>query len=182
MHLTAYDNCLYFYTVYLLPLRQISTEPLSVIEFGSCDVNGSLKPIFKECIYTGLDMASGKNVDVVCNGGDTPFPMNTFDVIISSSNFEHDDCFWMTFLEMCRIVKPGGYVYINAPSSGKYHGFPTDCWRFYEDSWKALQKWARRNQFEMEICEEYIDTRSVWCDNVCVYRKIDASKDKIETI
>lgn len=143
-----------------------------VVEFGSYNVNGSLRPIFNEhCEYIGIDMSPGPGVDIVCSGEKTPFETGSVDVVLSSSNFEHDDCFWMTFLEMCRILKPGGYLYINAPSAGPYHGYPGDCWRFYEDSWKALAKWSARYGFVMEIVESYVDERCYWRDNVVAYIK-----------
>jgi hypothetical protein len=80
----------------------------------------------------------------------------------------------MTFLEMCRILKPGGFIYINAPSAGPYHGHPGDCWRFYKDSWKALQKWANENSYQLELVQTYIDPRlkEVWHDSVGIFKKL----------
>jgi SAM-dependent methyltransferase len=169
MHPTAYENCVKFFNKYISSLL---LSELKVIDFGAFDTNGCLRPIFKGCTYTGLDMSAGPNVDVVCTGDKTPFENNSFDVVVSSSNFEHDECFWMTFLEMSRIVKPGGYIYINAPSSGFYHGFPGDCWRFFADAGKALTKWANKNGHNIQLVETYIDSRGEWKDNVSIYRKI----------
>lgn len=170
MHETAYENCMLFYNQYIHPFA--GKQDIRVVEFGSFNVNGSLRPIFEYCEYIGIDMCDGPGVDVVCNGDETPFPSKHVDVVLSSSNFEHDECFWMTFIEMCRILKPGGYIYINAPSAGPYHGYPGDCWRFYEDSWKGLIKWAGKSGYNMEIMESYIDERCMWRDNVCIFRKI----------
>jgi len=174
MHPTAYENACLFYETYLRPSFPTSV-PYKVVEFGSCDVNGNLRGIFQHCEYIGIDMCSGKNVDIVCYSESTPFETASIDVIISSSNFEHDDCFWMTFLEMCRILKDGGLIYINAPSAGNYHGFPVDCWRFMADTGRALIKWAQRYQYTIELVETYIDQRNIWRDNVCIFRKIQPS-------
>jgi SAM-dependent methyltransferase len=167
MHPTAFDNCVKFYNTYL----KNHPETTKVVDFGSYDVNGTLRPIFEKMNYTGIDMSEGPNVDVVTNNQSTPFENNSFDVVTSSSNFEHDDCFWVTFLEMCRIVKSGGYIYINAPSAGIYHGFPGDCWRFYADSWKALEKWANKNSYDIELVESYVDSGTFWCDSVGIFKK-----------
>lgn len=167
MHLSAYRNCIKFYEEFC----KYSSEKLKVIDFGSYDVNGSLKPIFKDHNYIGIDMSEGPNVDIVCTNDKTPFEDNSVDIVVSSSNFEHDDFFWMTFLEMCRIVKPGGLIYINAPSSGPYHAHPGDSWRFYADSWKALAKWAIKNNYNIEILRSYIDKSEIWCDSVGIFKK-----------
>jgi hypothetical protein len=169
MHNSAFSCCRAFFAKYLASQSDLGN--LKVIDFGAYDVNGTLKPIFKDCNYIGIDMSAGPNVDIVCNGQATPFESNSVDVVTSSSNFEHDDCFWVTFLEMCRIVKPGGLIYINAPSGGPYHGFPGDCWRFYKDSWAALAKWADKNGHHVSLVESYIDNTCEWKDSVGIFKK-----------
>jgi predicted SAM-dependent methyltransferase len=144
---------------------------LTVVDFGSLDVNGSLKPIFKNHNYKGIDLSEGPNVDIVCDGKKTPFADNSVDIIVSSSNFEHDICFWMTFLEMCRILKNDGYIYINVPSSGPYHAYPLDCWRFYKDSWKALEIYANANTHNIKLIETYIDSKCFWKNNIGIFKK-----------
>lgn len=168
MHETAFENCQKFYDKYCKNLE----KDLLVVDFGSYDVNGTLKPIFVDFNYTGIDMSPGPNVDIVCTNDKTPFEDNSVDIILSSSNFEHDDFFWLTFLEMCRILKKDGYIYICAPSAGKYHGYPGDNWRFYADSWKCLEKWAIKNNYaDIKLLESYIDQRGNWKDSVGIYKK-----------
>jgi len=145
-----------------------------VVDFGSYSVNGNVRHIFEPTMkYIGIDMEAGPNVDIVCSNRKTPFDSKSVDVVISTSCFEHDSCFWMTFLEMCRIIKPGGLIYINAPSAGPYHGYPGDCWRFYKDSWKSLEAWALENSYSLELIESYIDNRNIdlWHDSVGIFKK-----------
>ena len=176
MHHSAYINAEKFYHKYCVE----NIENKKILDVGSCDVNGTMKPIFKKGIYVGLDIEEGPNVDVVGISHNLPFENEEFDIIISSSCFEHDDMFWISFQEMCRVLKPNGYIYINAPSAGPYHGHPTDNWRFYADSWKALEKWARINKFKIELIETYIDLDtplainewSNWNDSIGIYKKI----------
>lgn len=40
-----------------------------------------------------------------------PFGDGAFDAVVASSVFEHDVAFWITFREMCRVVRPGGTIY-----------------------------------------------------------------------
>lgn len=175
MHHSAYINAQKFAQKYIPNL-----EGKKILDVGSYDVNGTLKPIFDKGIYVGLDMESGPNVDVVSDAHNIPFENEHFDVVISSSCFEHDDMFWVTFLEMCRVVKPGGYLYVQAPSNGPYHGWPGDNWRFYIDSWKALEKWGKREGYDIRLVEHYIDETTphaphegfrIWNDSVAIYQK-----------
>jgi len=174
MHVTARLNAQKFYDKYCNFLNQDSY----VLDIGSYDVNGTLKPIFKNHRYIGVDMIEGPNVNIVSTNDNIPFKDNFFDIIVSSSCFEHDDFFWLTFLEMCRLVKSAGFIYIQAPSNGPYHAYPTDNWRFYLDSWKSLQKWAIKNNYNIELVEHYINKEnidtdpSLWEDSIGIYKKL----------
>lgn len=167
MHSIAYEFATQFYNTFCRALTSSSV----VVDFGSYDVNGTVKAIFAAHQYIGIDMAAGPNVDIVCENSKTPFEDTSVDVIVSTSCFEHDECFWMTFLEMCRIVKEGGYIYINAPSAGDYHGHPGDCWRFYKDSWSALAKWAKKQGYAIELVYSHVSDRDHWKDSIGVFRK-----------
>jgi len=90
--------------------------------------------------YVGLDIAQGFNVDLVTR---SPFVWDeigdeSFDYVISSSVFEHNPFFWVTFAEIARTLRQNGKAFIIAPASGRVHRYPLDCWRFYPDSWSAL--------------------------------------------
>ena len=39
-----------------------------VLEVGSLDINGSIRDLFQNCEYTGIDLGEGKGVDVICPG------------------------------------------------------------------------------------------------------------------
>jgi hypothetical protein len=82
--------------------------------------------------------------------------------------------FWVTFQEMCRIIKTDGYIYIQAPSIGPYHAHPVDNWRFYKDSWKSLEMWATYNSYNIKLIENYIDTEdNMWHDNIGIFKKVE---------
>jgi len=138
MHAEAYNEAEKFVKDYLSTQHNIK-----VLDVGSYDVNGTLKPLFAKDSweYHGLDIEEGKNVDIVGDLYKFPIKANTYDVIVSTSCFEHVKFFWQTFNEMCRVLKKGGLIYICAPSTGVYHKYPVDCWRFYADSYQALAEW-----------------------------------------
>ncbi len=153
-------------------------EPLLIYDLGSQDVNGSYRPIFSEpkWQYMGLDMVPGKNVDVVLH---TPYvwseiSRNSADVLISGQAFEHIKYFWITMLEVARVLKPGGICCILAPSSGPEHRYPLDCWRFYPDGMIALAHFAQMEVLEANTQWEdkgYSDGSDWWHDSILVCRK-----------
>jgi SAM-dependent methyltransferase len=187
MYHSAYVNTEKFYHKYC----EKNIENKKILDIGSYSVNGSVKPIFNKGQYIGVDMEKGPNVDVVANANNLPFEKDYFDVIVSISCFEHDDMFWVTFLEMCRVLNEGGYMYINAPSNGPYHPHPGDNWRFYKDSWKALEKWGIMNGYDIELVESYIDETTpkgpnekyrIWNDSIGIFRKKPTNLNKVALI
>ena len=129
----------------------------SVLEIGAQDVNGSLREhALPVTYYVGIDFDEGDGVDLIAEPG-KPLPVedDSFDLVLASSVFEHDPCFWVTFLEMCRVTKEGGYIYINAPSNGVVHRYPMDNWRFYPDFGKALVQWAHVQGFQRNSRGEF---------------------------
>jgi ubiquinone/menaquinone biosynthesis C-methylase UbiE len=177
MHETAYRASEKFVQKYV----SVPHDSLSVLDVGSFDVNGSMKPIFsKFAKYVGLDMREGKNVDVVCNAHNMIFEDETFDVVVSSQCLEHDPMFWLTFVEMARVVKDGGFIFICSPSCGPYHPHPIDCYRFMSDGWTGLIEWAGMNKFRLTIVESYIEEScEKWRDSVAVFQKI-GSQDALD--
>ena len=151
-----------------------------VLDIGSLDINGSLRSVCPgHLAYTGIDLSPGNGVDVVLSDPYVyPFPDGHFDMIVSTSCFEHDPLFWITFLECARVLAPGGVFYINAPSNGFYHGHPFDHWRFFPDAGLALQQWAKRSGIEIELLESFTGERRAgefWNDFVMVFRKPDGT-------
>lgn len=157
-------------------------KEFTIVDIGSQDVNGSLREVAPtSATYIGVDYAEGKGVDVVIDAPYTfPIPDNTADIVVSSSCFEHAEFFWLTFVEISRILKPGGFMYLNVPTNGVFHRYPVDCWRFYPDSGEALAAFARHSGYEVRLCESFIGQRSeenIWNDFVAIFTKqLDASK------
>lgn len=144
-----------------------------ILEVGSCNRNGGLRDICPEASeWVGVDLEEGPGVDIVLDDPHKlPFEDCSFDAVLSSSVFEHTEFFWELFKEKCRCVKPGGYIYINAPSSGEYHPYPTDSWRFYRDAGFSLEKWAKKCGYHITPLHVSTDSETQYCDFVAIYRK-----------
>lgn len=152
-----------------------SPTPLLVVEIGGAIVYGSsIRHFFSDHRYVSVDIEAANGVDIVIQPGDPlPYETGTVDILVSTSCFEHDPCFWMTFREMCRVLKPGGYIYVNAPSNGVYHKYPEDNWRFYQGAGQALAYWASREGYPVSVeeCFFTLPMNDIWTDFVGVWKR-----------
>lgn len=155
----------------------------SILEIGSLDVNGSLKDFQPDgSKWTGVDLEAGKGVDIVIGRASRlPFDDKTFDLIVATSIFEHDPTFWLTFSEMLRVVKDGGYIYVCAPSNGWVHRYPMDVYRFYPDAGNALVEWGSTSRDGLRLIESFISEQDgdIWND-FCAIFGIQAAVPKTE--
>jgi len=152
-----------------------------VLDIGGQDCNGSLRSFFekKGMRFICMDMVAHHSVDiVVLPGQPLPFEESTVDLIVSTSCFEHDPFFWLTFREMTRVIKPSGYIYVNAPTSGRSH-YIVDSWRFYPDAGQALACWSGKQIYNETIYPvKVIETFNIlgnepWNDFVCIWKRVN---------
>ena len=94
-----------------------------VLEVGSLDINGSVRDLFDDCRYTGVDLQPGPGVDLACPGHLLALPSGQFDTVISAECFEHNPFWRETLANMMRMTRPGGLVVISCATTGrKEHG------------------------------------------------------------
>ena len=169
MHLSAIQSFIDFKKTYLDEIN----HQIKIVEIGSQSINESIKKYLKKNFtYIGADIEKGENVDLVLKDPyKLPFNDNSIDVIISISTFEHTEFFWLTYLEILRVLKPSGLFFLNVPSNSKFHRHSTDNWRFYPDSSLALKKWGLKNGYNPEVLEHYTNFetgRDIWNDYVSI--------------
>ena len=154
------------------------TQALTILDLGSRSIGGSYRGIFDSpnWTYKGLDLEPGDNVDIVLKEPYTwqEIASNSADIVISGQAFEHIEFFWLTMLEIARVLKPGGLCCIIAPSSGFEHRYPVDCWRFYSDGFAALARYANLEVLQAETKWQenaYVDGSNEWKDSILVAQK-----------
>jgi len=100
MHDTAYEIGRLFFRSYV-------SAGDSVLDIGSMDINGSLRDFRPEgSLYIGVDLTTGNGVNLVIrSNSQLPFAEEVFDIVVAASCFEHDAMFWLTFLEVCRVLQ-----------------------------------------------------------------------------
>jgi len=113
-----------------------------VLEVGSRNVNGSVRPIFNGVRqYVGVDLVAGPDVDVVLNAHQltSGFVGRSFDVVVSTEMLEHDCEFWTSLTMMGEVLKPGGFLLLTARGNGFWvHNYPADYFRFLPQSFHHL--------------------------------------------
>jgi len=162
-HWTAESHALEF-------VRKLARPGDEVLDVGG--EGGEYKRLIEEvlqCQYHPLNTGAGSLYDITERPYDWPIPSDRYPMVISSSTFEHIEFPWLTFLEMVRVTARGGYIYINAPSTGPAH-WDKDCWRFLKDSMEAFGKWGNVQCLSASV-DSGKDADEIWHDCIGVFRK-----------
>ena len=93
-----------------------------ICEIGSADINGTSNSWFENCEYIGIDIAPYKNVNVVSIAHEYNAPSESFDVLYSTSELEHDMHWDKTLRKMVDLLKPKGFMWFVAGHDMGEHG------------------------------------------------------------
>lgn len=151
MHKECYEMMKSFVIRHVKPL-QLRQPDIRVVDIGAFDVNGTFKPLFAGLNYTGIDIATGPNVDRVVELYD--FGPEQYDVVISGNTLEHVEDMWAWKDAAIRLLKPGALFCITVPHSLPEHRYPVDCWRIFPDG----MRWLFKDLEVLECSKGPIDT------------------------
>ena len=86
-----------------------------VVEFGSYDVNGTVRDYFEDCAYLGVDWRDGLGVDFVGLAHEFPVPPEPkkCDTVISSSMLEHDPYWEKSLRKMVEVLSDDGALLLS---------------------------------------------------------------------
>lgn len=117
--------------------EHFDVEGKSILEVGSRNVvGGRTREWFKKANYVGFDYYAGENVDVVGDAHElSKYFDQQFDLIFSSAVFEHLAMPWKVAIEIIKLLKTGGCVFIETHYSYVSHERP---WHFFQYSENAL--------------------------------------------
>ncbi|MHC4342463.1 MAG: class I SAM-dependent methyltransferase [Planctomycetota bacterium] len=117
-----------------------------LLEVGSRDYGNtqSLRPLFPDETYLGVDVVEGNGVDLAL---DLTRPFEEVTAGLEERRFRTVFC--LSVLEHCaqpfrmaenitRLLEPGGKVYVSVPFAWKFHGYPSDYWRFTHEGVRKL--------------------------------------------
>lgn len=115
-----------------------------ILEVGSYDVNGTLRPIIESWgpqSYTGVDIMAGPGVDIVCSSENIlrHFGNKKFDIVVSTEMLEHVEPWQDVISNLKNICKPGGLLLLTTRSLGfGYHAYPHDHWRYEKEDMEKI--------------------------------------------
>jgi hypothetical protein len=98
-------------------------EAKRVIDCGSMDINGSIRPFFESVEeYIGVDWRDGKGVDVVSLFHEyDEQPDGYFDVAVSMETFEHDPYWRKSLKKMLDKIRLEGSLIISCGGPNRHH-------------------------------------------------------------
>lgn len=92
----------------------------NVVEFGSLNLNGTVRGFFTDCHYTGVDLIEGDGVDVVSKCHEYKWqPQRQPDVVISCEMLEHDEDWEASIKHMASILNWGGLLLLTCATTGR---------------------------------------------------------------
>lgn len=128
-------------------------EHCNVLELGAR--RSTIRNRFVGCQrYVGVDIHSGPDVDVTCDIHELSTALNPlqlrFDAVATISTFEHLAMPWKAVLEINKVMKPGGLLFIATHPTWPPHELPWDFWRYADGAFYGLLNEA--TGFEIMRC------------------------------
>lgn len=100
-------------------VAQFATDqPISVIEIGSRNINGSVRSLFPNASWTGLDLHPGPDVDIVCRAEEYTPPV-LVDLVVCCEVLEHAEN-WRELIGAAALwLKPDGRIILTCAGPGR---------------------------------------------------------------
>jgi Methyltransferase domain len=131
-------------------------ETPRIAELGSRARSGNIYTAgFRKGIsYTGVDIIPGENVDLVADAHDLSAHLeaDAYDAMFSISVFEHLAMPWKAVVEVNKILKTGGLVFVATHPTWPAHDRPWDFYRFSKHGMSVL--FNKMTGFDvLDVCE-----------------------------
>ena len=135
-----------------------------VLEFGSRNVNGTLRDVVAASHYVGVDISDGPGVDIVADAATVLVP-GSFDLVLCAEVFEHatdEQCAGMCANAFRHLAEGGMFLATMAGERRAPHsavdGGPLRHGEFYRNvSATLLREWLMDAGFETFVVNELRD-------------------------
>ena len=139
-------------------------DRVNVVDFGSKDYNGSLKSLFTNSEYIGVDISPGRNVNVVSAAHNYSVNIPTYDTVVSGEMLEHDEYWKKSLKKMYDILLPEGLLVISCAgkdrpehgtkrTDGHLYGTTQDYYMNLEP--KHIRQVLKESMFQDSECFDY---------------------------
>lgn len=106
--------------------KHATDAPVAVVEVGSKNVNYTIRPLFPNADYWGIDAQPGPDVDEVADGA-TWRPLALADVVVCCEVFEHTPNWREIVANIRHMLRPGGRAIFTCAGPGRpVHGVNID--------------------------------------------------------
>jgi SAM-dependent methyltransferase len=160
-------------------LIDIGNRPgMRILEIGSREVTGksTLRSSLNNATYIGFDFYPGTNVDVVGDAHKLSQFFkgeDKFDIIFSSACFEHFAMPWVVAMEISKLLKIGGLVFVESHFSFSSHERPWHFFQFSDMGLKSLFSKALGFEcIEAGMSNPIVGRFSTFADNYLKHRFI----------
>lgn len=144
------------------------TSGAQVLEFGSLDINGSVKPLFNDLVhdggsYLGIDVQEGPGVDLVADA--SVYTSDTrYDLIVCAEVFEHTALWGKIITNAHSLLLPGGMFIATMAGEGRpphsaIDENPIRPWEYYKNVSASMLKEALKAFSQSEVNVKHTDTR-----------------------
>lgn len=96
-----------------------------------------------------MEIVDYPNVDVLSVNQRLPFADSSFDAVFSLDVLEHVNDPFLSAGEICRVLRPGGYLYVDLPFLQSEHGYPN---HFFN----ATRSGLRRLFTELDVLSHHV--------------------------
>ena len=111
-------------------------RPASVLEIGSLDINGSVRPLFEGAArYHGIDLADGPGVDEVADAATWDPGDERFDVVVSAEVLEHAPAWRKVLATAWGALAPGGLLLMTCATDPRPPHSAVDGWDVRDGEW-----------------------------------------------
>jgi len=107
-----------------------------VLEVGSYDVNGTVRPLLPKQGYVGVDLQVGPGVDVIVDA--CTMDLTGFNTVVCTEALEHIRKPWLAVERMYAALNAGGLVIITWCFQFPIHNYPSDYFRCTPDGLFSL--------------------------------------------
>jgi SAM-dependent methyltransferase len=105
---------------------------------GGCGYRLWLSPKIKNACVYHMDLDSGPTISLIGDAHDLPFRNSSVDCLIYQAVLEHVKDPQGVIREALRVLKPGGYIYMEVPFLQGFHADPYDFQRYTLEGLRVL--------------------------------------------